>query len=283
MHRRYYDLILIVMIVIVNIIWAALPGHLPLVGTILALPLVFVLPGYTLTEILFNKRVQDIIHRVLLSLGLSLAIDIFGGFLLNVFPTGLREMPWAILLGLITILFSLWVVYLRQKTFLGNNYLTNNIYPTDTNTLKISNETPFRFILVVLSFAGIIFSIVYSVISVNQVSRQGFTQLWMLPLAQSSNSCSVSVGIRSFESAPVTYKLVMTVDSVPVRTWSSILLLPEQQWSQQIPLAPKTGGSKDVEADLYRVSLSGVVYRDVHLLFNPLIRDKNGLIHNCAT
>src|SRR5207249_3376625 len=107
-------LIVTITLAVMNVIWALLPSRIPIVGIVLALPLVFVLPGYTLTEILFHKRSLDISHRLVLSLGLSLAIDILGGFMLNLLPGGLQAISWAVLLGLFTAVCSLFVVYLRR-------------------------------------------------------------------------------------------------------------------------------------------------------------------------
>jgi uncharacterized membrane protein len=271
MERKNIDLIIIVFIAVMNIVLALLPFHLPLAGSILALPLVFVLPGYILTEMLFQKRVQDIVHRILFSLGLSLAIDILAGFLLNVFPTGLRGIPWALLLGLFTILFSLWVAYLRRKTVL-----------TSSN-LKRVKVSPFELLLIGLSLIGITFSISYSAASVIQEPHQYFTQLWMLPSAQPGNSCAMSIGIKSFESASTTYKLVMTVNNVPAHTWSPITLLPAQQWNQLVLTVPKTGENTYVEAKLYRGDEPNVVYRDVHLTIQHVTKNTNGQKNACTT
>src|SRR5436190_946560 len=114
MRLKNLDLIVTITLAAMNVIWALLPSRIPIVGIILALPLVFVLPGYTLTETLFHKRSLDVSHRLVLSLGLSLAIDILGGFILNLLPGGLQALSWAALLGLFTAVFSLVVAYLRR-------------------------------------------------------------------------------------------------------------------------------------------------------------------------
>src|SRR4051812_1099491 len=113
MRLKHLDLIVTITLAVINVIWALLSCRIPIVGIVLALPLVFVLPGYTLTETLFHKRSLDISHRLVLSLGLSLAIDILGGFLLNLLPEGLQAISWAELLGLFTAVFSLLAAYLR--------------------------------------------------------------------------------------------------------------------------------------------------------------------------
>src|SRR6266496_604679 len=116
MRLKNLDLIVTLIIVVLNVIWVLLPSHLPVIGIILSLPLVFVLPGYTLTEALFRKRLLETSHHLVLSIGLSLAIDLLGGLILNLLPIGLKGISWAVLLGLLTTIFSLLVGYLRRRT-----------------------------------------------------------------------------------------------------------------------------------------------------------------------
>src|SRR5579864_9288271 len=106
MNLKNLDLIVTMIITTTNVIWALLPYHTPIVGIILALPLLFVLPGYTLTEALFHQRSLEASHRLILGLGLSLAIDILGGFVLNVLPVGLQGISWSVFLGLLVTIFS---------------------------------------------------------------------------------------------------------------------------------------------------------------------------------
>src|SRR2546421_3393064 len=115
MRLKNLDLIVTITIAAINVVWTLLPSRTPVIGIILALPLVFVLPGYTLTGVMFHKRSLDASHRLLLSLGLSLAIDVLSGLILNLFPAGLQVGSWAMLLGLLATAFSLLLAYLRRE------------------------------------------------------------------------------------------------------------------------------------------------------------------------
>ena len=86
MRRNNLDLIVSEFIAVLNVVWALLPYRPALIGTILALPLLFVLPGYTLVEALFHQKLLNRTYRLVLSLGLSLALAILGGLMLNVLP-----------------------------------------------------------------------------------------------------------------------------------------------------------------------------------------------------
>jgi uncharacterized membrane protein len=251
MRLKNLDLVIAMTIAVVNVVWALLPSRPAIIGIILALPLVFVMPGYTLVEALFHKRSLDTSHRLLLSLGLSLTIDVLGGFILNMLPIGLQAISWAVLLGLLTTVFSLWVAYLRRGGQLNRTQLVN---------LRI---TIYEYLLLVLAAIVAILSILYATIGAAHQPYPGFTQLWMLPAVQTGKSCTVHLGIRSFESTPVTYRITMTVQGIPTASWSTIALAPQEQWSRAVPISSKLTNEVHVAAQLYRLDKPETVYRNV--------------------
>src|SRR5689334_1821085 len=134
MQRKNLDLSIALFIAAVNVGWTLIPDHpsyLTIVGIILALPLVFVLPGYTLTEALFKRttnadalirqpalqleRPFKTSDRLIIGLGLSLALVILSGFILNMLPTGLQALSWVVFLAVQTTLFALIAGYRRRK------------------------------------------------------------------------------------------------------------------------------------------------------------------------
>ena len=137
MRVRNLDLIGAIFFAAISIGWAQLPSRPLIIGIILAVPLVFFLPGYTLTQALFRKRSPDqspdpssnlilqpnlkighpasAVDYTIFSLGLSLAIDVLLGFVLNLFPMGLQLRSWALSLGLITAIFALLAAYIRRR------------------------------------------------------------------------------------------------------------------------------------------------------------------------
>jgi uncharacterized membrane protein len=266
MRRRHLDLILAVAIALMNVLWAFLHLNLPGVGIILALPLVFLLPGYALIAILFCKSHLDGLYRFVLSLGLSVVIDILGGFTLNFFPPGLREISWAELLGLLTTVLALVAVGLRRKY--------------SSNEVRLS-KFHFRFyecILVGLSILLVILSLQYAVVQKAQ-PHTGFTQLWILPSTRVDNSCAIRLGVRSFEVNPVTYRVTMNLNNVQVKTWQSLTLASQQEWDQSVLIHPKfVNAAIHVEIMLYRVNEPKTVYREVHMTLNPTKVKNKGTI-----
>ncbi len=257
MRRKNLDLIAAVCIAALNVIWALLRVQIPVIGIILALPLVFVLPGYILTEVLFRKQPLAASHRLLLSLGLSLAIDILGGFILNISPMGLQATSWATLLGLLTAVFSLLAAYFRRGTILSNE----------------ARLPRFRFsiagcILLALAITVSVLSLRYAASGAEQQPHPGFTQLWILPVAQSGENCTVRLGMRSFESTPVKYRIVMKTNGAQVTIWPSVVLVPQQEWERVESITSGAAGSASVEVQLYRLDKSVNAYREVHFTFH---------------
>jgi uncharacterized membrane protein len=137
MRKRNRDLGFFLLLACGNLIYALLPIRFLVWQCIIAGALVFFVPGYLLQEILVQKQMYDMIWRLLVSVGLSLSIDIMSGFLLNVLPEGLTGRTWGLWLSGLTIvgvvergyggeiihhvLLSLWVslLYVWSSAFLS--------------------------------------------------------------------------------------------------------------------------------------------------------------------
>ena len=76
--------------------------------------LVLFLPGFSLIELLYAKKNElDDLTRFVLSIGLSLALVIITGLILNYTPFGIRLVPVAVSLSFVTILFL--TIALKRK------------------------------------------------------------------------------------------------------------------------------------------------------------------------
>jgi Protein of unknown function (DUF1616) len=270
MRRKNLDLVVAMTIITMNVIVALLPGSPPLLRVMLALPLVFVLPGYTLTEALFYGRPLNASHRLVLSLGLSLAIDILGGFALNITPIGLRALSWIVLLGLLTTAFSLLIAYLRQGA------LWSKVKPMGFRF------TIYPSIVFVPTIAITLFAILYSTLGAAQQNYPGVTQFWMLPVVQARKSCAVRLGVDSFASTSATYRVTVTMQGTQVSAWPSIVLAPHSSWVRLLPITPKSSGDIYVEARLYQVDKPEIVYRKVNMTFSNTEGSKHEKVQLCG-
>ena len=238
--------------------WALLP-HPPLfVGVLLAIPLVLILPGYTLTQALLRKRAADqpgAVDSIAFSLGLSLVIDVVVGFLLNLTPLGLQWQSWSFSLGLLTALFAAMAALLRQK-------LPGRIgaYTSGRDLSRPYKEGA------LLGAALVVVALAFWLSMMRPAQPQpSFTQFWMIPSTSTNSGCAVRIGVQSFEAGTVRYHIQVTSDGVQVTSWPSIRLATQQEWDQMVLLLPASGSSVFVDARLYRLDAPGTIYREVHV------------------
>ena len=256
MHK-HLDLLLAFIITLLNITLAILHIHLLPINLLLALPLIFLLPGYTLLEVLFYKYALNGVQRVTLSLGLSITIAILCGFLLNMRPQGLTGKTWTLSLGSLTITCILIAACLRGNTTANGAWLLQ-MRP------HLRKHIPGTLLLLAAAVI-LLFTVLYSDDSAKYQRRQAFTELWLLQKDPVRKSCSVYVGIDNFEFKPITYSIVMTVNGTPTSTWPSITLPPQKTWHTSTPITSKESGALVIEAKLYRADSPYMVYRNVHL------------------
>ncbi len=274
MRIRNVDLIGAMCFGVSGIGWALLSNRPLLVGVLLAIPLVFILPGYTLTRALFRRRSADALSAssngfslqpglkigqpfgavdlIVFSLGLSLVIAVATGLLLNLIPVGLQWQSWTFSLGLVTVMFAL-LAYVRDKSA--------HVQGTSAHVWHIPLK---EYALLGSALVVVALALWLAIIRPPQ-SQSGFTQFWMLSSTQANNSCAVLIGMHSFESAPATYRVQVMSNGTQAALWPSIMLTTQQVWDRVVPVTPAVGGSTVVDAQLYRLDQPGVIYREVHV------------------
>jgi uncharacterized membrane protein len=271
MRYKNLDQLIVVDIVMINLIWTFFPYHTPVVGVLLALPLVFGLPGYTLMQVLMHKRSLEPSHILIFTLGLSLAIDVLSGFVLNLLPIGLQASSWVVFLGLLTAVFSLLTMYLRHSRQSANISLMD---------LRCTIRECMLFGSAIII---IVLAILYSARGVVQQPHADFTDFWLLPSNQPSTGCAVRLGMRSFEAISIRYSVALTINGTKVKTVSFISLAPGQQWEQLVPITLKAMNDVHINARLYRLDKPRSVYRWVSLTLSVhnLKKNKDGNVSRC--
>lgn len=297
MRLKNLDLIAALLFVVLNIIWVQLPVRPWIIGLLLVLPLTLFLPGYTLTQTLFRKRPAGekspqtsarptspeqapkaaplkLGHpigkadQVILSLGLSMAIDILVGFVLNILSIKLEALSWTFALGLLIALCASLALFMRRHSHAAE-------------TTPIMRATQLRLTWLDAAFLLLALCITLNAVwlAVNRppVPQPSFTQFWMLPANPADKSCAVSLGVQSFETTALTYSVSMTVNNVVITPgWPKIVLTPQQKWVQQVPITPEAHNDLHVEARLFKIGQPFTVYRDVHLTFHVATVLQNG-------
>jgi uncharacterized membrane protein len=258
MRIKNIDLLLIITIELINMVWTLRSGHMLIIGVFLAFPLVFLFPGYTLIEVLYYKQPPEVVRRLALSLGLSIAMDILSGFLLNMLPAGLNAKSWAIYLGTVTIFLSLVAVLLRGKSS------TNGVWPWLIR-LDVRKHC-IACLLLILTIGMIALAFLYSRHSALTSKRPGFTEFWMIPSDKDKTGCSVLLGIQSFEFITIHYHILVTVNGAQTNRWLPAVLAPQKVWVTTLPIHSYVNNSALIVAQLYRSDQPKSAYRNVHLL-----------------
>ncbi len=286
---------------LLTILYAFLPVyHNTIVGTILAIPLIFVLPGYAMTEVLFRqqqtipawgrfgstdtllkRRTLTNSDRFILSLSLSIVVDIGSGFILNLLPIGLHAVSWAVFLSLLTIVLVLLALLLRLHKYQTERSAQPSVQASEQ--VSRTERVNFRALgLFWLALVVALFSLLYSAFSADQQPRAGFTQLSIVPPTQSEQQCVVQLSVRSFEATSVSYRLNLSVNGKTAQIWASIVLAPHQQWNQAVQVVLNPQEDAYVKAELYRLDRPETVYRSVNLLLRSVSAAKSGAGH-CST
>lgn len=283
MRLKSLDLFLALGVAVANVVWAMLsmsagPTSPSLIGIVLAVPLVFLVPGYMLTQTFFPGRSLEPVQRFVFALALSVAVAIFGGFVLNQFPAGLRILPWTIWLGALTAIFTLLAYVRRQRQ-------PQQVEPRDRPQNRPQQKSTIArvpiatFVLFGMAALVVVLSVLYSVVGAEQKPHPGFTSLWVVPAKEAGNTCAVSITVQSSELATATYRVVITTNKDQATPWQPFSLVPQQQWAQLEPIAVGNNTSVVVLVQLYRLDQPSKAYRNVYLTL--FVVHKGGTAAQC--
>lgn len=224
-----------------------------------ALPLVLLLPGLALTFAAFPRRALGPAERLLLGLGLSLAVAALGGLALNLTPWGLRIGSWATLLGGVTVVATAIGLARRRVRQPG--------WAAAAPARRGGGMTLPQATLLALAALVLSGSLAITVRGAQEQETVGFTQLWMVP-DQAGNPATVRIGVSNREPATTPFRLQLVVEGDPRRTWT-LRLANDETWEQAVDLPADLAPTDDVEAVLYRGDAPDQVYRRVKLGREP--------------
>jgi len=222
--RRHWDLVTIVVLtlILVPIIYF-LPDN-PL-RIVIGLPFILFFPGYALIAFLFpEKKSIDVVERIALSFGLSIAVTPLIGLALNYTPFGIRLDPILACIGAFNMIFSIIAFYRRKRA--EDPFLPIQL-PAIFNSLKSNFKQGSKIdrllnIILIVSIAASLIALVYVI----AVPKQGekFTEFYILgPDGKAHNyptnltvgeNATVIIGIANHEYREVDYAVeIWLVDS----------------------------------------------------------------------
>jgi len=217
-------------IVLLGIIWAYLAfGGTSLLGEILAVPLVLLIPGGLLVTML-PSRPQDLVFQFALAVGLSIAMCIVVGLLLNVLPTGIDHRTWACALGLVSMTEAVVVASLRSRAAGNRSRSPSLLAQTDVKLVIVAA-------LAVLAILGGLIAIVAWERSNAEVAyrQEQFSELWVEP----APGGATVVGVHSDTSGRNKFRLSVNAAGQLVESYTFTLKW-QQTWTQDVSIAPGT-------------------------------------------
>jgi len=254
MPRKTPPLKLLLLIIVGCLAFAAvvLVAQLVAPPVLLGSILVLLAPGYALTAATFPRGVLETSERILLSLGLSMAVVIVEGFVLDKTPGGLQPVAWVIALSATTLAAS-GAAWFRRRAQGG---LSPFVWFTPGH-LRAWEAALLALALVLV--AGAFWQ-------ARQAAAQpvspGFTQLWSV--APDGADGPVDVGVRNMEQKPQSYDVRLLMDGQTVSSWTPVVLQDSQAWQTRVE-RPSGAPDVPVEIVLYRSDTPGRVYRRVWL------------------
>lgn len=281
----YSDITIILLWTIMTFIFVITPiFENSIVRTILGIPMVLFIPGYSLVAALFPKNDDlDTIERIALSFGLSIAVVPLIGLILNYTTFGIRLLP--ILITLCTFIVIMAIIAINRRKALSEDIRFSirfdKIYDILNNEI---NAPAFKIdrILSVILIISIILAIgmLYYVIITPKIGEK-FTEFYILgPSGKADNystelkvgsSTNLLTGIVNHEYSPVNYTIQLFLDK-DILSSKTLILNHNETWQNNMTFMPdKEGNDEKLELLLFKENNLTSPYRELHLWVNTTI------------
>ncbi len=243
---------------------------LNLVG-ILGLPLALGCPGYALSHALVPGKKASIVERLMLTLGLSIAVLVITGLGLHVSTLGMSTPNFVAGICIVTIASAI--------TALVRYALSANNWRDDTDQAK-RMPVVFRLNVPVCILAAFIAggAVALAVHTANTVPPSDIVQLWMLPVTKNTSTqaaaqaaaqvakqtpTQIQIGIHNVAAPESAYALQLMRSGYVLQEWPALSVTPGKTWQVTVTVNSSWPGSGPVEAVLYRQSAPGQAFRQV--------------------
>jgi uncharacterized membrane protein/LysM repeat protein len=272
MARREADLILVVACSLALIVVILAFPSARLARMVLALLFVLFFPGYALTAALFPRKDQiDLVERIALSLGLSIAVVPLIGLALNYSPWGIRLYPALAFVALFIVLAA--AAALVRRRMLSADEAFGITVPVRWPGWSRAPVADGLLVLALVPLAAAVGVAGYFVIGARG-GAESFTEFYVLGpdgTAQSypsavrvGESAALTLGVVNHEGKHTRYRIEARVGGEQMSDTYGLLLADGQRWENTISLVPtRVGDSQKVEFFLYKDG-GGQPYRAVH-------------------
>ncbi len=227
----------------------------------LGLPFILFLPGYTLLSALFPKRGSlGGVERVAFSFGLSIAITILIGVILNYTPWGINLYPSLISVTLFVIATTIAAWY-RQGALPPDQRFSVTVsfsLPGWGQMAGLDKVLSFSLVIVIMIALG---SIGYVMAVPKQ--EQGFTEFYILSVDGKAENypkqvmlgqpVELIIGIVNREDVVTSYRVDIIINGIKNNEIRTAALADEEGWEEVISFTPQSlGVEQKVEFWLYK-------------------------------
>ena len=261
MRIRFQDQLLLLNIsaILLIIVVTFFPSNV--LRIILGLPFVLFFSGYVLVATLFPRRnALGSIERVAFSFGLSIAVVVFIGLILNYTPWGVVLYPILVSLTIFIALASI-VSWHQQRRLAEAERLTVSFDLSLPTWRGQSSAGKILSIILIVAILGAIGALSY-VLTIPKTGEK-FTEFYVLGLEGKSidyprklkvgEESRVIVGIINREHEAVSYRLEVRIDNVSNNHVGPLELTHDERWEEIVSFTPhRAGYNENVEFLLYR-------------------------------
>jgi len=241
----------------------------------IGLGLVFVLflPGYVLVAALYPRRDDlDLVERLALSLGLSIAVVPLIGLGLNYSPWGIRLNPILAFLTLFIVLAASVAMY-RRLMLPSAEAMGIPVNLALPKWPRVRMADRFLGLLLVLALAGLGVGAYF--LATSSTGSEEFTEFYVLgpggkaegyPRAvDAGDKFTLILGVVNHEGEEASYRVQATIAGRLAASLDSLHLANKEKWERPLTLtATQPGSNQKVEFVLYKGD-NDVPYRTLHL------------------
>lgn len=251
--------ILIAIVIITLLLFPAVAFTSGALRIALALPLVLFIPGYTLLSALFPSQGSlSGIERIAFSFGLSIAITILIGIILNYTPWGISPYP-ILISATIFVIITTFVAWYRSLKSYEEFSITVNIGLNQWREMagldKILSLSLVVALLVALGSIGYVIAV--------PKQEQKFTEFYILSVEDKAENypkqvvlgepVALIIGIVNHEGVVTNYLVDIRINGIDTKEVRIKSLADEDKWQEVVSFVPQSSGvEQKVEFWLYK-------------------------------
>jgi Protein of unknown function (DUF1616) len=219
-------------VVLLAVLWVYLSfGGTSLLGELIAVPLILLVPGGLLVMML-PSRPENVYFQFALAVGLSIAVCIAIGLLLNALPSGIDHRSWSYALGMVTLAEAAIVALRRHHTAKTRSNPASIFARIDAKGIILAAITAMAIV------GALIGGVAWERSNAEATYRQErFAEVWIVP----ASGGVTLVGVRSDIRGTNRFQLSVSVADRSIKKYDFTLNW-QQTWIDKISNPPGTHG-----------------------------------------